>query len=291
MLNQKNRQSAEENKLFAPPGHFYSPIPDLNEIKQNEEKLFHVRPRTIPGVELNEEGQIRLFDEFKGYYAALPFTAEKTKGLRYYFENPAFSYADGIFLYSMIRHVKPKRIIEVGSGYSSAAMLDTNELFFGNSIECKFIEPYPELLMSLMKENDQKSVRIISAKLQDVDLNEFSSLTAGDILFIDSTHVSKTNSDVNYVFFELLPSLSEGVYIHIHDIMFPFEYPKDWVYEGRAWNEAYLLRAFLQYNSAFEVVFFYNFLQHFHRDRFAAEMPLVLKNSGGSIWLRKKMKV
>jgi hypothetical protein len=188
----------------------------------------------------------------------------------------------------MIRHVKPKKIIEVGSGYSSAAALDTDELFFDNAIKCTFIEPYPELLLSLMKEGDKDRATIISSKLQSVSLNVFSELSAGDILFIDSTHVSKTNSDVNYVFFELLPSLAEGVYIHIHDIMFPFEYPKEWVYEGRAWNEAYLLRAFLQYNSTFEIVFFYNFLQYFHRERFADAMPLILKNPGGSIWLRKK---
>ena len=274
--------------LFVPPGHFYSPIPDLNEIRQNEEKIFQCRPRTVPGVELNEEAQLQLFEEFTKYYDTLPFKAEKGEGQRYYFENPAFSYADGIFLYSMIRHVKPKKIIEVGSGYSSAATLDTNELFFDDVIKCTFIEPYPTLLMSLMKEGDRDRVTVLSSKLQDVSLNVFSELSAGDILFIDSTHVSKTNSDVNYIFFELLPSLAEGVYIHLHDIMFPFEYPKEWVYEGRAWNEAYLLRAFLQYNSAFEVVFFYNFLQHFHRERLADAMPLILKNPGGSIWLRKK---
>ena len=280
---QDNGHSEKKVSLFVPPGHFYSPIPDLNEIRQNEEKVFQRRPRTIPGIELNEEAQLQLFEKFKKYYYTLPFRAEKTKGLRYYFENPAFSYADGIFLYSMIRHVKPKKIIEVGSGYSSAATLDTNELFFDGAIKCTFIEPYPDLLLSLMKKGDEDRVTIISSKLQNVSLNVFSELSAGDILFIDSTHVSKTNSDVNYVFFELLPFLAEGVYIHIHDITFPFEYPKEWVYEGRAWNEAYLLRAFLQYNSAFEIVFFYDFLQHFYRERFAAEMPLVLKNSGASL--------
>lgn len=293
MLNEKEEQSTSsiENRLFVPPGHFYSPIPNLNEVRRNEEKLFHVLPRSIPGVELNEEGQIQLFDEFRKYYADLPFKVKGTEGLRYYFENPAFSYADGIFLYSMIRHFKPRRIIEVGSGYSSAATLDTNELFFGNSIECTFIEPYTDLLLSLMKEGDRKRVKIIPAKLQDVGLDVFSSLATGDILFIDSTHVSKIGSDVNYVFFEILPSLADGVYIHMHDILFPFEYPKKWVYEGRAWNEAYLLRAFLQYNGAFEIVFYFNFLRHFYHERLVAGMPLTLNNAGGSIWLRKKTKI
>src|SRR5690606_17050723 len=110
---------------------------------------------------------------------------------------------------------------------------------------------------------------------------------ANDILFIDSTHVSKINSDVNYIFFEILPRLASGVYIHFHDIFFPFEYPKAWVYEGRAWNEAYILRAFLQYNNAFSVVLMNTFMDQFHKSFFREHMPLCLINPGGSIWIRK----
>ena len=90
-----------------------------------------------------------------------------------------------------------------------------------------------------------KRHRLVNVKLQDVDLKEFDKLKSGDVLFIDSTHVSKIGSDVNYLFFEILPRLHRGVYIHIHDIFYPFEYPKDWIDEGRAWNENYILRAFL----------------------------------------------
>jgi hypothetical protein len=187
----------------------------------------------------------------------------------------------------MIRHAQPKAIIEIGSGYSSCVTLDTNELFFNNNISCTFIEPYPQVLEALIKEDDKDKIEIISRKLQDVEVDKFASLSSGDILFVDSTHVSKVDSDVNYIFFEILPSLTNGVYIHFHDIFYPFEYPKEWIYEGRAWNENYILRAFLQYNRAFKVIFCNTFLEHFYEEKFMSEMPLCMKNKGGSIWLKK----
>ncbi len=124
-----------------------------------------------------------------------------------------------------------------GSGYSSCLILDTNELFFDNAISCTFIEPYPGRLLSLLKEEDQKHYQLIQKNLQDIELTSFKELSPNDILFVDSTHVSKTNSDVNYLLFNILPSLNSGVLIHFHDIFYPFEYPKKWVYEGRAWKK------------------------------------------------------
>ena len=169
---------------------------------------------------LAEEEQLCLFDVFKEYYQELPFKPNKTGNLRYFFENPYYLYSDAIFLYCMIRYTKPKRIVEVGSGYSSCLIIDTNELFFGNSIHCTFIDPFPQNLLSLINEDDKDKIKIITKKLQDVDLDEFTALAKGDILFIDSTHVSKIDSDVNYVFFTILPNLKSGVYIHFHDIFY-----------------------------------------------------------------------
>jgi len=157
-----------------------------------------------------------------------------------------------------------------------------------NSIKCTFIEPYPDLLESLIRKEDKERIEIIPNCLQDVEIEKFKTLEKGDILFIDSTHVSKVNSDVNYLFFNILPELESGVFIHFHDIFYPFEYPSDWIYKGISWNEDYLLRAFLQYNSSFEIVLFNTFLEIFHRDKFQEHMPLCLKNTGGSIWIRKK---
>lgn len=293
LRNECNKLISERQKLrreygFVPPGHFYSPIPSLDEIKQDESRVFGTIPRVIHGLELHESEQLKLLEDFVQYYKEMPFQSHKTEELRYYFENSAYSYSDAIFLYCMLRHLKPKRIIEIGSGFSSCVTLDTNELLFNDSIETTFIEPFPELLMSLMKEKDKNKARVISKRLQDVPLSEFETLRANDILFIDSTHVSKINSDVNRIFFDILPSLSPGVHIHIHDIFFPFEYPKEWIYEGRAWNEMYMLRTFLQYNTAFRVVLMNTFMEHFHEPFFREKMPLCLKNTGGSIWIRKE---
>ncbi len=278
----------KEWKTWVQPGHFYSPIPCIEDLKGREIQLFHDVPESIPGINLNEKEQLDLFDRFISFYKEQPFQEDKKDGLRYFFENPSYSYSDAIFLHCMIRYSQPKKFIEVGSGYSSCVTLDTNEIFFDNSIDCTFIDPYPQLLKSLVKPEDFHRINIISQNLQEIDVEMFQSLDEGDILFIDSTHVSKIDSDVNYIFFKLLPSLKSGVYIHFHDIFYPFEYPQDWVYEGRAWNEDYLLRAFLQYNASFEICFFNTFLEHFHERKFMTEMPLCLKNKGGSIWLRKK---
>jgi len=272
---------------FAPPGHFYSPIPSLEEIRKAESRIFENVPRDVLGVDLRESKQLKLLEELVPYYADMPFQPQKIDGLRYYFENAAYSYSDAVLLHCMIRFLKPARIIEIGSGFSSCVILDTNELFFDGAIETAFIEPYPELLMSLIKEKDRSAIRTIRHRLQDVDLNQFAALAANDILFIDSTHVSKVDSDVNRVFFEILPQLATDVYVHFHDIFYPFEYPKEWVFEGRAWNEAYMLRTFLQYNSAFCVVLMNSFMQRYHEPFFRERMPLCLQNPGGSLWMRK----
>ena len=278
---------AAPTDLFVPPGHFYSPLPSIDDIRRNEARLFAEPPRELPGVALNEAGQLALLTELQPYYDAQPFTAERSTGLRYFFENPAYSYSDAIFLHCMIRHVRPRSIIEVGSGYSSCVTLDTNERHFANSIACTFVEPYPDLLRSLARPDDLSRIEILERGLQDIDLSRFRALKSNDILFIDSTHVAKTGSDVNYIFAQILPTLQPGVYVHFHDIFYPFEYPKPWVLEGRGWTEAYMLRAFLTHNTSFEIVLFNTFLERFHREWFASHMPVCLRNEGGSIWLRR----
>ena len=278
----------ESYRTWVPPGHFYSPIPPIEEIRSKEERIFRQLPKIFPGIDLNEAEQVQLMNRFEGYYKDLPFKREKQDGLRYFFENPNYSYSDAIIYYCMLRDSRPKRIVEIGSGYSSCVALDTNERFFGNNIDCTFIEPYPNLLRSLLREDDAQRIRILECNLQSVELKEFGRLTAGDILFVDSTHVSRIDSDVNYIIFEILPALSPGVLIHFHDVFFPFEYPKEWIYEGRAWNEIYILRAFLQYNDQFKIIFFNTFLQTAYRSQFVEKMPLCLENPGGSLWLRKE---
>ncbi len=272
-----------------PAGHFYSPIPALWEIKENEKRIFSEYSETIPGVNLNVESQLSLLGELGSYYNESPFKNDKKDGIRYYGNNSRFILSDAVVLYAMIRHYKPRKIIEIGSGFSSCVSLDTNEYFFNNSIKCTFIEPYPDLLFSLLKPDDQERVCILPQNLQSLhDLTMFANLRAGDILFLDSSHVTKANSDVNHFFFNILPILQSGVIIHVHDVFYPFEYLKEWLYEGRSWNEAYLLKAFLQYNNAFEIIFFNSFLHIFHADKLARYMPICTESPGGNFWMRKK---
>ena len=187
----------------------------------------------------------------------------------------------------MLCHFKPQRIIEVGSGFSSAVMLDTNDLFFSKQIALTFIEPHPERLFSLLNDEDKKRHRIITEMVQNVPLETFDTLEANDILFIDSSHVAKVGSDVVHLLTNVLPRLNKGVIIHFHDIFWPFEYPEEWIREGRAWNEAYVLKAFLQFNAAFRILFFNSYLAIHHKEVLAQNFPLMLKNSGGSLWIEK----
>jgi hypothetical protein len=281
--------SAREAFRFVPAGHYYSPIPSEEQIRAHAARLSTARPRSLPGIALREEEQLFLLDQLKVFYRDLPFPKWKVPGRRYFFENPMYSYSDAICLYGMIRHVQPRRIIEVGSGYSSCVTLDTNELFFDNRIACTFIEPFPDLLQSVIEPDDRARVEIIALPVQEVDISRFRELDEDDILLIDSTHVAKLGSDVNYIFSEILPALRRGVYVHFHDIFYPFEYPAVWLREGRVWTETYVLRAFLTFNSAYDIVLFNTFLEHFHRTEFEQHMPLCLENEGGSIWLRRRV--
>ncbi|WP_175620849.1 class I SAM-dependent methyltransferase [Chryseobacterium schmidteae] len=279
----KHQISSESDPLS--PGGFYSPIPSLDAI--NKHNFNAPLPELIPGIDLNADEQLVLLDSFEPFYKELPFPTQKIEGFRYYYENEAYGYSDAIMLYSMIRHLKPKKLIEVGSGFSSSVTLDTNEKFMNGSINCVFIEPYPKRLESLLKDHDKEKITIHKKGLQEVPLEVFKELKENDILFIDSTHISKFNSDVNYLFNEILPALASGVYIHIHDIFYPFEYPQEYLLEGRAWNEQYTLKAFLQYNKAFKIVLFNTYLQSIHEDKVKHRFPLLYKNTGGSIWLKK----
>ena len=269
-------------------GSYSSPILANEEILKRRQQIFGIKKKQIDGVDLNEKAQLDLLEEIKKYYAEIPFEDNKKEALRYHFNNEFYSYSDAIFLYSVIRHFRPSRIIEVGSGYSSAVILDTNEHFLNNKCLCTFVEPYPERLLSILKEKDIEAQRIMKSFVQDIDLDTLDQLKENDILFVDSSHVAKTGSDVNHIFFEILPRLNKGVLIHFHDIFYPFEYPEKWILEqGRAFNEDYMLHAFLQYNTSFKIILFNTFLEYYYEDWFCKNMPLCLKNKGGSIWLQK----
>lgn len=270
------------------PGHFYSPVPDLADVERRAESLFGPSPAAIPAVDVNTTEQLRRLQRFAKYYPELPWKSVPSAPYRYHYDNGWFCWGEAAAYFCMLRDLCPAQVVEIGSGYSSAALLDVNEFFFDNQIACTFIDPFPDRLLGLLREEDRLRSAIIGSTVQSAPLSLFRNLKSGSFLFIDSSHVAKIGSDVNHIFFEILPALQSGVYIHFHDIFYPFEYPKDWVLQGRAWNEAYLLRAMLQYNRAFEIVFFNSYLWHFNRDDLAASTPLIARHAGSSIWLKKK---
>lgn len=269
-----------------PMGHFYSPIPSKEYLIKNESLIFNKDNAGFNGLNLNIDEQLLLFSELKQYYNEIHFSDSKRIGMRYYADNSMYKKTDGIFLYSIIRYLKPAKIIEIGSGFSSALILDTNDKFFKGRIKCFFIEPNPDRLLSLLNDNDKKKYDINKNCVQDIDIDFFKRLSSNDILFIDSSHISKIGSDVNYIFFNILPNLNKGVVIHFHDIFYPFEYPKEWVYDGITFNESYILKAFLQFNKEFKIVIFNSFLEYYFTKDLKSSCPEWMKD-GSSIWLRK----
>ncbi|MFN0316550.1 MAG: class I SAM-dependent methyltransferase [Burkholderiales bacterium] len=284
-------------KTWQLPGHFYSPVPSLPEITRDAGMIFRNTSPPLSEVGLNPNRQHELLNLFATYHHQLPDQWNREGHARYCYHNEYYSWADGIVLFCMLRHISPRRLVEIGSGYSSAVVLDTDEKFLGMSLQSTFIDPYPERLLGLLRNDDKSRVRLIEQRVQDVGVEVFTDLQAGDILLVDSSHVSKTGSDVNRTYFEILPALAPGVYIHFHDIFYPFEYPEGWVREGVAWNEAYLLHAFMQYNNAFSIQFFTSYLIHSQPRLFASCLPLAMNSErsnpgirdspGSSLWLRR----
>jgi predicted O-methyltransferase YrrM len=272
-------------------GHYYSPVPSIKELQRDAPRIFDRSFRTLPGVELNEAQQLALLTQFATFYEEQPFSESPREHIRFFFDNYWYGRADGLFLYSVIRCFRPRRIIEIGSGFSSAVMLDTNERFMDRSIQFTFIEPDSARLRKLLKKEDHQSIDIVEQPIQRVDPGIVDRLAANDILFIDSSHVSKAGSDVNHILFELLPRLASGVLVHFHDVLYPFEYPKEWFELGISWNEPYILRAFLQYNTQFPIRFWNDFMMKFHAEAIGRLMPLCSHpptfGVGGSLWLQK----
>ncbi len=271
---------------FAAPGHYYSPLPDLSVLDSSSHDLYPP-PNETDGISLNSDEQLRLLGELAPFAAEFDWPSDQRPERRFWVNNLFYIGADPAILFSMIRRFAPRRIVEVGSGFSSALMLDVNELYYNSSIQLTFVEPDPNQLIRLLRPEDQRTMNLITSRVQDVSLDIFDSLAANDILLIDCSHVAKLGSDVNYLMFSVLPRLRPGVLVHIHDIFYPFEYPPDWFREGRAWNELYLLRAFLQYNKAFEIVFFNSYIGYRYPEQVRREIPLMSVDPGSAIWLCK----
>lgn len=272
-----------------PPGHFYSPIVDPAMIgAEFLRRASEPPPLTLPGIAVDLDAQTAMWHRMLPFLREIPFPDEPAEGFRYHFSNSNFSYGDGSILYAVLRLFEPRRLIEIGSGYSSACSLDTIDRYLSGRVRVTFIEPFADLLRNVLGAGTMREVDLHESQVQDVGLDVYADLAANDLLFIDSTHIMKTDSDVCHELFAILPKLKSGVLIHFHDIFWPFEYGNEWVLkENRSWNEIYGMRAFLMYNDAFEILFFNDYFRRFNHSLIAATYPKFLQNTGGSLWLRK----
>lgn len=275
-------------RLFVPPGHFYSPVVDPEALAR-EGFAERRRSDAVLAINMDFARMAALFQRLMVHAPAIDFPTHAAPGRRYCYENDQYSYGDAIILAAMVREYRPARYLEVGSGYSSAVVLDTLDAMPGARTACTFIEPYTARLDSLLTEADTARVRIIRQGVQQVPLALFEELEDGDVLFLDTTHVVKTGSDVVHEVLHILPRLASGVIVHFLDVFADFEYPEPWIMDdNRSWNEQYMLRAFLMYNDVFEIIYANHAFFNAHRQLVESLCPLIARNYGGGLWLRKR---
>jgi hypothetical protein len=248
---------------------YHNPLPSEFELRRTRARWD--RPSALRGLDCDLEAfRQRLTALMSRYYSEFrdlpPFAELAGRGFGH-----GFPHLDALILYAMVRDLKPKRYLEVGCGLSTyyASLAARRNAAEGRSATITCIEPYPFPALSTVE-----GIQLLNAPVQEIPLDTFSTLGAGDILFIDSTHVVRIDGDVPYLFLEVLPALKPGVQVHIHDIPFPYNtpYPADfWVLVDHPasnhwpvyWTEAMLLQAFLAFNRRYSIALSCPMLRHF----------------------------
>ena len=257
--------------IFPVADHYYEPLINFSQLLHPLDQH-----RNLPGIDMNAEGQLALLKQFRFSEELRPYTAPKKDDLTYNFGNGFFDSGDAEFLYNLIRLRKPKRIVEIGSGNSTLLAI---EAIRNNTIDqagdcCQHIciEPYE------MPWLERSGVTVHRERVETVSKSVFTQLDAGDLLFIDSSHVIRPQGDVLCEFLEIIPILKKGVAVHIHDIFTPRDYPKAWVVDKvRLWNEQYLMEALISGNPSWKIIGALNFLQHEYPGQLKAACPFLTK--------------
>lgn len=275
---------------FVPPGHFYSVIPNIT-------KQYNCNDVKFLDLDYNDESHKEILSDINNYLVNFDNefgsknVVERYKQFKYSLTNDAFGWMDARLLHYFLQKNKPKRIVEIGSGNSTLLTYNTKTMY-NLDFEIICIEPYPNDYLKRL--SNLKKITLIENKLENIDLSIFSTLEENDILFIDSSHVLKLDSDVMFYFTKIFPLLKKNVLVHIHDIFFPYDYPLSWLKQGRFWNEQYFLYVFLQYNTKFKI----RFCNSYSGFKYNEELKQLQSNSyevknkiaspgfsGGSIWL------
>jgi len=279
----------QRNGFHIIPTHFYEPIPDTRTLKDE----LWIGKSELVGVEMNLEKQLELLTQiFPNFREEYDFSRKKKEiPYEFYLGNGSFESVDAEVLHCMIRHFQPRKVIEIGSGFStylSAKACLLNKEKSGIKTELYSIEPFPN---DILKKGFPGLSVLIQKPVEDVGLDFFLQLDENDILFIDSSHVVRIGGDVNYVYLEILPRLKRGVIVHSHDIFLPAEYPKEWVLKSHwFWTEQYLLQAFLSFNYAFEILWAGSYMHLNYPNELKSTFPSYDKDNccPGSFWIRRK---
>ncbi len=268
-------------------------VSDAHAVRAAEENQ-----RILPGININVQVQTALLDSLGKLWKTSvekqldwpeseQDLAEQT-GYLYHYQNGSYSYFDAMTLACLLVKLKPKRVLAFVDQYQYACFRDIIEHCSLNNTTCLFIEPDPDRLSRYAPLPEDSRHKILCGSLKSLPQTHFDQLECGDMLFVDTTHVAKAGSDVCRLFNQILPRLESNVWIHIHDVFWPFEYPHEWLQEGRSWNELYVLRAWLQFNHIFEIKLFLNYLWRFFEKDCKLLFPNSVKNVGGALWLMKK---
>ena len=264
--------------------HYYEPL--FNDAYL---KIPLIKKRNLPGINFRHKDQLATLD-YLTYQKDFDKFLQKQKhvdaAIKYTINNGSFESGDADFLFNFIRHIKPSKIIEIGCGASTkiiAEALDLNSDETGKRGRHICIDPYDQPWLDSFKK-----IEILRQKVEDVDTDLFASLGSNDLMFIDSSHMIRPQGDVLHEYLEILPTLKQGVYIHVHDIFTPNDYPESWVKDRVFfWNEQYLLEAVLSKNSSYEIVAALNYLKHNEFDALKKVCPYLSKNTEpGSFYFR-----
>lgn len=264
--------------------HYYEPAFNNESVRS-----LLAKDRPLPGIDWNVADQLGLLESFSHDSELDSLPRHSAPGYDYYLENSSFESGDAEYWYNLIRLKKPKRIIEIGSGFSTrlARRALAANLAEDPSYSCQhvLIEPYEHDYLEKLGGN----VTVIREKVEDCDFGIFDDLDEDDILFIDSSHVIRPGGDVVVEYLDILPRLKPGVIVHIHDIFSPKDYPAEWlVDEVRFWNEQYIVEAFLTSNKDWKVLGALNFLRHNHFDRLKAKCPYLTEDrEPGSLYIQR----
>ena len=294
MSSEQSAATTDPPLICWPLDHYYSPIANTRALSREpaRSRVWPAAPPATPGIDWREQQQLAFLTRTLGSQEQFRFPDGPTGDSRdYHAGNEMFSRLDAWMLQAMLRHFRPRRMIEIGCGWSSLVSARVNREHLAGALDLTCIEPYPP---DFLGDGIEGISRLIESPVEEVPLETLLALDAGDFLFIDSSHTVKTGGDVVFLLQEVLPRLAPGVVVHIHDIFLPWDYPPDWVMSGRAWNEQYAVRAFLSFNSAFEILLGVGWLSQFHPAALAAALPGYpqdYRDGGGSLWLRRRLDV